>query len=979
MPRPASGNRSDPRPGLPVVDRLAPPPPASSVAAIIDAATAPGDIVVDLAGRGGWIARAAHARRRKAISLETSALTRLAAEVVVRPPDLRHLDATVAAIGAQPVGGTSLRLAVAEHFQTRCRRCGRRVVAEELVWQGTPTADGTAAAAIEATEALPQGVFAAGGGDEDVPRHPWRGARPVEVRYRCPTCSSGAGGRDVAAPVDDNDRALAWGAALREAAAARRRLLARFGAGGRLLGPPAPASAGESDVAEPPAASLASELLDLHSPRQLTALAAILEAIDGGLRAPSIDAALRFALLAAIGQASRLLGPGGRVTVLRRTGGQLRVPGDAWRERNPWLAFEAGVRIVRGLVQQLEAEDPGLGPARLGEDLRALLDGPAAAVLRLATPDAPAALADEVAAVVGSLGRHRSPIRLAVLVPPPPPSPERLLTAYQATGWVLGAEAATRIPIEALVGGTAEGAAVWQFVALRRTLEEAAPVLASGGRAVLLVLRLDLEALGSSAVAASRAGYRLVAARRAPEPDRGWIVELDPPSAAPLVPYRVETTADHGSPAPSSLETAGGRPFSTDDARRTVVDAAVGVLKALGEPADAGRLIGPLLVALDRAGHLRRAAADPDPTSEREGPAGGTGAPAGAPSGRTAGPPVGLWGRAAVPLPMPGDDATTRPTLLPTADTARRRPGTAGRGAIGAVVEVLEAVLGGHERRLVSVAGELWLADRDDRAAAAEPLADRIEWAVLTALATAGPVERERLAAAIEGRLDLEDPGERALVEACLDSYGVPTTDGRLVARETIVNRAHEHTRILARIAELGHALGFAVWLPPRERLRRLGPTSLDALLSDRERRIDLAGLLGAPADALEGLDAVWYVRGRATFYVEVEWTAMLGTPVLRRGPRLPTDERTVRFLVLAPERRDLARRKLERSPVLRATLEADNWHVLLWSHLERFAALDDLRLPALEPFLGLDPPVERVGGDQLALFAPGPSSPETG
>lgn len=88
MPRPAPAAGSDPPLGLPVLDRLAPPPPAAPVAAAIEAVTAPGDVVVDLAGRGGWVARLAHSKRRKAISLETNPLARLAAEIVL-PTDER--------------------------------------------------------------------------------------------------------------------------------------------------------------------------------------------------------------------------------------------------------------------------------------------------------------------------------------------------------------------------------------------------------------------------------------------------------------------------------------------------------------------------------------------------------------------------------------------------------------------------------------------------------------------------------------------------------------------------------------------------------------------------------------------------------------------------------------------------------------------------------------------------------------------------
>src|SRR5512142_2020778 len=87
---------------LPAFERIAPPPPPAVVAARLEANSGPGDIVADLHARGGWVARVAIDRQRRAFSLETSPLTRLLAEVVLRPPDLRHLDAAFSALSASP-------------------------------------------------------------------------------------------------------------------------------------------------------------------------------------------------------------------------------------------------------------------------------------------------------------------------------------------------------------------------------------------------------------------------------------------------------------------------------------------------------------------------------------------------------------------------------------------------------------------------------------------------------------------------------------------------------------------------------------------------------------------------------------------------------------------------------------------------------------------------------------------------------------
>jgi len=118
----------------------------------------------------------------------------------------------------------------------------------------------------------------------------------------------------------------------------------------------------------------------------------------------------------------------------------------------------------------------------------------------------------------------------------------------------------------------------------------------------------------------------------------------------------------------------------------------------------------------------------------------------------------------------------------------------------------------------------------------------------------------------------------------------------------------------------------------------------------------------------LEDVDVIWYIRGRAVYLWEVEWTAMLGEPVLRRHARLPTDERLVRFLVVLPERAELVRHKLERSPLLRRELEQGSWHLLKANHLRDWVRRERVGMADLEPLIGLDPAVERTG-DQLSLF----------
>ncbi len=198
---------------LPAFERLAPAPSAALLAARIEAHTGPGDVVVDLAGRGGWVARAALDRQRRAVSIESTPLTRMLAEVVLRPPDVRHLDAAFQGMSASPRRETSLKVSIGDLFATRCATCGRMLVADEFTWSAEE--DGT-------------------------------GARRCIRHYRCTVCRDQRGGSEQRqAPLEPDDVARAMADADLEAARAWAR--DRF------------------PVVER-APTLVDELLDLHTP-----------------------------------------------------------------------------------------------------------------------------------------------------------------------------------------------------------------------------------------------------------------------------------------------------------------------------------------------------------------------------------------------------------------------------------------------------------------------------------------------------------------------------------------------------------------------------------------------------------------------------------------------------------------------------------------------------------------------------------------
>jgi hypothetical protein len=928
--------RGEPGFSLPVLDRIAPPPPPDPVAARIERHTGPGDIVVDLHGRGGWIARAAIDRGRRAVTIESGPLTRLLAEIVLRPPDIRHLDGAFQALAASPRGQSSLRLAVGKPFATHCPTCNRSLHADDIVWESP----------------------------SDPP-----GAPPVPNRkiYRCATCrDQQGGGEQRQAPLDDADRNHA--APLPAAAAVRAGLRDRF---------PVPPGAGE----------LVDQLLDLHTDRQLVGLAAILQRIEEDLRAEPVEAALRLAFLEAILPASRLATGPGRLASLRISNGRVRPAANQWRERNPWLAFEDGFRLVRTFVQRLDAGGDGPIQARLGVDLRSLTEGAATTVLRVASPAALRAFEAEAQEVADRPGRPR--LRLILGQPPVRPSQEGLAVSYLLTAWVIGREAAASLPIEPLLGPPVRMAWGWQSAALRRSLEAVEPLLDRDGRAVLVLESGGAEALVSTALGGAGAGFRLVEARLAePGDDHGGVVELAPPGA--VLPPGARTRANVAlPPLPGGAgdpdvvpgrgmfappERVDARAFSPVDAARTVTEAAVDVLLARGEAATTDQLLGEILIGLDRAGQLRRLADSVPPAPPA---AGGDRIPDAEMDRKPDAASAGKHVTAA--HDGPGIAVGPGRPGAPAGSAGRRSRGRGERPEAPAdPVERLLALIHDEltrptQHRLVEVEPDRWwLGDREDRASAALPLADRVEWAVYSLLSTGGPLSEAAFLDRIASLFGPHDLPDEALVRACLDSYRSPaSTADRLLTDEDLLGRSQEHAELIAALAEGGHRLGMQVWLARREQSRRVGEQRLGELLDEGERTSHLPAIVRGRAEDVEAVDCIWYVRSSAAFLFEVEWTAMLGEPILRRHGRIPPDERLVRFLVVPPERTELVRYKLDHSPVLRAAVASGNWHVLKWDHLRTFLERETIDLGGLEPLLGLDPVVDR-SDEQLPLFVPG-------
>ncbi len=962
-------------PSLPAFERLATPCAASELVAAIEAWTKPGEVVLDLNGRGGWVARAAIAAQRRAADFETWPLTRLLADVVLRPPDLRQIDSAASVIANAPFSGSTIRRTIEALYASTCPRCGRPVTLESMVWQPVASPGKVVVAPPKSRARKPAGS----GADAGVATGPARpsvvptniGALPdwalasgeslraIAREYRCAQCHEQLGGSELRS-ADPTFGDVRLADSVRAGGEVREAVRLRF---------PAPR----------PTHPLVDQLIDLHTPRQLLGLHAILTRIDAEDRVGAITAALRLALLHAVIISSRLNISRGRPAPLRISNGLLKVPATReWHEVNPWLAFEAGLKLVKTFVGRLETGTPRAAYARLGMDLAALEGGTANVTIAETTPGSLRRLGlhGERMSHSGSASR----VRLVLGQAPLRWTPEGLAASYHGTGWIFGAAAVELLPYGALyrppVKQTPSEQVLELALSVGRTLAIATPVLAQTGRAVLLLDDAEPVTLVAAALGGAAAGCRLVDARLRRGGDDSAGIAVYVPRTGVMAPgprtraNRPLPPVAGGAGDPGTIVGRGvfARPERLDEgvfrsgvAAQTVTDTAVEVLKARGEPASFEHLLGDLLIGLDRTGQLARLARVLRPERADDGwsawvEAYGMGPGAVAPAAPAASEALAAAGVAPRARARGSDEDEEEATPLGLADR---------------LLEIIRGELDRpNNRRIRQIeSGQYWLASEEDRGAAAQPLADRVEWAVFSLLSAGGHLtERgaiERTAGFFKGG-DVPDGG---LVKACLQSYLAPTsTPEDVVGLERLEARATDHDRTIAMLAEVGHRLGMRVWIGKRQQARRVDGRPLASWLDDAEREVHLPLIAWAPEDELERVDCAWYVRRRASFLFEVEWTAMLGEPVLVHHARYPADDKVVRFLVIPPERADLAKFKLARSPLLRKAIEDRNWHFLKWNHLAEFAARPEATLADLEPYLGLDAAANSFG-EQLPLF----------
>lgn len=218
------------------------------------------------------------------------------------------------------------------------------------------------------------------------------------------------------------------------------------------------------------------------------------------------------------------------------------------------------------------------------------------------------------------------------------------------------------------------------------------------------------------------------------------------------------------------------------------------------------------------------------------------------------------------------------------------------------------------------------------------PLRRRVESVVVNLLRRRGAVTfDEALGAVFTKFVNGLTPDIRAL-GAVLEKHAVKS-GGRWVAKRLDIERQiGAHTAALARLADIGRALGFKIFIGKRER----GEQTERGRLGDRADFAGLpalAGVAGRTARArVEMIDMLWLAEGDGRFRVaraiEVENTTDF-VSALQRASNLPPDAPK---LMVVPDAREAELRRTT-DPMFLGAFRGQGWRYLTYGRMEKLGA----------------------------------------
>jgi 16S rRNA G966 N2-methylase RsmD len=263
--------------------------------------------------------------------------------------------------------------------------------------------------------------------------------------------------------------------------------------------------------------------------------------------------------------------------------------------------------------------------------------------------------------------------------------------------------------------------------------------------------------------------------------------------------------------------------------------------------------------------------------------------------------------------------------------------------SIGKEFELVEAKLGGASGKL------WWFADKAFAARLeAVPLTERVEETVFRCLHQKGRVTFTEVWDTVAREFPNSLTSDNTSITEALELYGRKVSGGAWMLKEEIRIQLSRHSELIAMLAKIGAARGYAIWIGQREQRESAGGLVAEVRLRDlvtvKPATLASVKYLRPVLD----MDLLWLDGKNVVHAFEVECTTTM-TSGLQRGSNLPA---AVPKTMVIPEEREKDFDRKMKSPLFNEHFHKDNW-TLVYFNAFREAFTKTKARTVLEPLFG--------------------------
>ncbi len=238
-----------------------------------------------------------------------------------------------------------------------------------------------------------------------------------------------------------------------------------------------------------------------------------------------------------------------------------------------------------------------------------------------------------------------------------------------------------------------------------------------------------------------------------------------------------------------------------------------------------------------------------------------------------------------------------------------------------------------NEEKIGGVKGQLWWFKDPKLVYRLKeiPLSERVEQTVLRLMQKKGKVSFTDAWEAISMEFPNSLTSDSTSIKEALEQYSRQIAGGFWMFKPQINQRINQHNEIIAILAEIGMAQGYAIWIGKKEQPESAHGVHGTTKALREYVNTDLSlirGLQDLPT--VEMIDLLWIKGDSIITAFEIESTTTM-TSGLVRGSNLPTS--IPKYLVIPEEREEQLNRKM-RSPMFAEHFTSDNWKILYFDSL---------------------------------------------